>query len=111
MPIPGQRVFQTFGTDRATGITDERGHVEFPMSGDSSFSPDRGESGPYSVAIEDLPIDQVLGMGLPLRRHVQYILTYRRATFGAQPTPTPAPVPTPPTSIPTSAPEPTTPPS
>lgn len=96
MPIPGQRVFQTFGNDRAPGTTDERGHVEFPMSGDSSFSPDRGETGPYSIVVDGLATDQVLGMGLPLKRHVQYILTYRRAVFGAQPMPAPAPVPTPP---------------
>jgi hypothetical protein len=99
-PMPGQRVFQKFPGDRAPGITDERGHIEFPMSGDSSFAPERGESGPYSVEIDGLPNDQVLGMGLPLRRHVQYILTYRRALFSPQPTPTPAPVPTPPTPTP-----------
>ena len=95
--IPGQRVFQTFPGDRAPGTTDERGHVEFPMSGDSSFAPERGESGPYSIVIDGLPNDQVVGMGLPLRRHVQYILTYRRAVFAPQTTPTPVPVPTPPT--------------
>ncbi len=107
-PIPGQRVFQTFPGDRAPGVTDERGHVEFPMSGDSSFAPDRGESGPYSIVIDGLPNDQVVGMGLPLRRHVQYILTYRRAVFAPQETPAPEPAPTPPAPTPeTPAPTPT----
>jgi hypothetical protein len=97
--IPGQRVFQKFPGDRAPGTTDERGHIEFPMSGDSSYAPDRGENGPYSIEIDGLPNDQVLGMGLPLRRHVQYVLTYRRALFSPQATPAPAP--TPPTPSPT----------
>lgn len=100
-PIPGQRVFQKFPGDQAPGITDERGHVEFPMSGDSSFAPERDESGPYSVAVDGLPNDELLGMGLPLRRHVQYILTYRRALFEPEETPQPAPVPTSPTEPPT----------
>lgn len=100
-PLPGHRVFQKFGGDQAPATTDERGHVEFPMSGDSSFAPDRGESGPYSIAVDGLPTDEIVGMGLPLRRHVQYLLTYRRATFAAQPTPAPAPAPTPPTPTPT----------
>ncbi len=86
-PIPGQRVLQKFPGDQASAVTDERGHIEFPMSGDSSFAPERGESGPYSVVIDGMPGDQVEGMGLPLRRHVQYILTYRRAIFAATPPP------------------------
>lgn len=106
MPIPGQRIIQKYPGDQATAIADERGHAEFPMSGDSSFSPDRGENGPYTALIDGLPSDQVVGMGLPLKRHVQYILTFRRATFAAQSTPTPAPVPTPPTPT---TPAPTTP--
>lgn len=106
MPLPGQRVFQTFPGDRAPGTTDERGHIEFPMSGDSSFAPERGESGPYSIEIDGLPNDEVLGMGLPLRRHVQYVLTYRRATFGAQPTPAPVPTPPQPTPEPPVTPQP-----
>lgn len=89
MPLPGQRVLQIYPGDRATGITDERGHFEFPMSGDSSFAPDRGEHGPYTAAVDGLPSDQVVGMGLPLRRHVQYILTWRRAVAGASAPPQP----------------------
>lgn len=108
MPIPGQRVLQKFPGDQAVGVTDERGHIEFPMSGNSSFAPERGESGPYAVAIEGLPSDEVVGMGLPLKRHVQFVLTFRRALFDAQPAPTPAPVPTPPTPTP---PPPVTPPA
>lgn len=107
-PARGQQVFQTFGGDRAPGSTDERGHVEFPMSGDSSFAPDRGESGPYSIVVDGLPNDQLLGMGLPLRRHVQYILTYRRAVFAAQQQP--PPVTPPPVTPPPVTPPPVTPP-
>lgn len=96
MPLPGVRVLQKFPGDVATGITDERGHYEFPMSGDSSFAPDRGEHGPYTAAVDGLPSDEVVGMGLPLRRHVQYILTFRRATaqVPVEPGPTPTPPPT-----------------
>lgn len=110
-PLPGQRIIQKFPGDQATAITDERGHAEFPMSGDSSFSPDRGENGPYAALVDGLPSDQVVGMGLPLKRHVQYILTYRRATFASQPAPAPAPVPTPPTATPTTPTAPTPPPT
>lgn len=86
-PLPGQRVIQRFPGDQATGITDERGHYEFPQSPDSSFSPDRAEHGPYIALVDGLPSDRVEGMGLPLRRHVQYILTFRRATAGGQAAP------------------------
>lgn len=110
-PLPGQRIIQKFPGDQATAITDERGHAEFPMSGDSSFSPDRGENGPYAALVDGLPSDQVVGMGLPLKRHVQYILTYRRATFASQPDPAPAPVPTPPTPTPATPTAPTPPPT
>lgn len=86
-PLPGQRVIQKFPGDQAVGVTDERGHYEFPQSPDSSFSPDRGEHGPYSARVDGLPSDEVVGMGLPLKRHVQYVLTYRRAVAGAGPAP------------------------
>ncbi|RIK21176.1 MAG: hypothetical protein DCC52_14255 [Chloroflexi bacterium] len=66
------------------------------MGAGSSFAPDREERGPLTVFVEGLPSDDVNGMGLPLRRHVQYILTWRRVTAQAAETPTPAPAPTPP---------------
>lgn len=104
--IPGQRVLQKFPGDQASGITDERGHIEFPMSGNSSFAPDRGESGPYSAVVDGLPSDEVVGMGLPLRRHVQFVLTYRRSVFSPEPTPAPVPTPPPATPEPPTTPQP-----
>ncbi len=104
-PLPGTRVtLRTSGGDTATQITDERGHCDHPMGAGSSFAPDRGERGPLTVFVEGMPSDDVNGMGLPLRRHVQYILTWRRVVVGAQPPPSsepepmpaPAPAPTPP---------------
>lgn len=91
-PLPGTRVtLKTSGGDVATQITDERGHCDHPMGGGSSFAPDRQERGPLTVFVEGLPSDDVNGMGLPLRRHVQYILTWRRVTAQGETTPTPTP--------------------
>ncbi len=90
-PLPGATVAQKFPGDQATDSTDERGHVDFPMTGNSSFAPDRGEHGPYSALVVGLPSDTVVGMGLPLRRHVQYVLTWRKVVTGATPAPTPEP--------------------
>ncbi len=81
-PLPGVRVLQRWPGDEAPATSDERGKVEFPMSGDSSFDPPKGQHGPYSSLVAGLPSDAVNGMGLPLRRHVQYILTWRRVTAG-----------------------------
>ena len=109
-PMPGTRVtLKTPAGDTATQITDERGHCDHPMGAGSSFAPDRNERGPLTVFVEGLPSDDVNGMGLPLRRHVQYILTWRRVTAQAQETPAPAPAPTPqpdPTTPPTTPPAP-----
>ncbi len=65
--------------------------ADFPMSADSSFAPDRGERGPYSVEIEGYPSDVARGLGLPLRRHVQYWFVFR-LTAGVVPSVTPTPV-------------------
>ena len=50
------------------------------MAGGSSFSPDRGERGGYRVSVQDTPSDVVTGMGLPLRRHVAFLLVFQRTT-------------------------------
>lgn len=50
------------------------------MAAGSSFSPDRGERGGYSISVESLASDIVSGLGLPLRRHVAFLLVYQRAT-------------------------------
>jgi hypothetical protein len=106
-PMPGTRVtLKTTGGDTATQITDERGHCDHPMGAGSSFAPDRGERGPLTVFVEGLPSDEVSGMGLPLRRHAQYILTWRRVTAHVQETPTPAPAPPPAPTSPVTPPPP-----
>ncbi len=85
-PALSQSVVQTWPDGQAAQLTDGFGVIRFPMSGDSSFAPDRGEHGPYSAFVAGLPSDRVVGMGLPLRRHVQYLLTWRKVT-AAEPTP------------------------
>lgn len=51
----------------------------FPMAGggDSSFSTDRGEVGPYNAHMLGNS-DALFGMGMPSNRHVQFILTFQR---------------------------------
>lgn len=110
-PMPGQRVtLRTSAGDTATQVTDERGHCDHPMGAGSSFAPDRNERGPLTVFVEGLPSDDVNGMGLPLRRHVQFILTWRRVTVQAaeSPAPLPAPPPVPETPPATTPPAPPT---
>ncbi len=79
-PAFGQNVVQAWPDGQAVLPTDDKGIVNFPMSGDSSFAPDRGERGPYLAYVAGLPSDRVVGMGLPLKRHVQYVLTWRKIT-------------------------------
>ena len=50
------------------------------MAGGSSFSPERGERGGYTITAEGLPSDIVSGMGLPLRHHVAFLLVFQRST-------------------------------
>ncbi|MGB8647480.1 MAG: hypothetical protein WCF84_19765 [Anaerolineae bacterium] len=90
-PLAGVPVIQGWPSDQAIGNSNADGLVEFPMSGDSSFDPARGEHGPYSVLVGGLPSDTVVGLGLPLKRHVQFVLTWRRVVPGAPHEPTPPP--------------------
>lgn len=50
------------------------------MAGGSSFAPDRGERGGYKIMVEGFPSDIVSGMGLPLKRHVAFVLVFQRTT-------------------------------
>lgn len=84
-PVVGQRVWQEWPGDRAAKMTGDGGITDFNMSGDSSFAPDRGEHGPYIGYVDGLPSDRVNGMGLPLRRHVCFELTWRKAIKGNNP--------------------------
>lgn len=62
------------------------GEVDFAQSGASSFDPNDGKVGPYSVDIKDaIPSDRVTGMGLPLSRHVVYKLTFQIVETAPQP--------------------------
>lgn len=90
----GVKVWQDWGDDRAEALTRPEGELDFngepfgvafPMTGDSSFSPDRGEHGPYSVYAEGQDSDVVAGMGLPLRHHVQFLITFQWTENGPTP--------------------------
>jgi hypothetical protein len=76
-PVANQRVWQVWSDDRADAATDERGETNIALW--ASYAPDRGEAGPYAAWVDGLPSDSVHGMGLPLKRHVNFILTWQRA--------------------------------
>ena len=84
-PVVGQKVWQEWPGDKASKLTGDGGITDFNMTGDSSFAPDRGEHGPYIGCVDGLPSDRVNGMGLPLRRHVCYELTWRKTIKGNNP--------------------------
>ena len=81
-PVSGQRVWQEWPDDRAPAQTIEDGTANFGMTGDSSFDPKRNERGPYRAYV-DGPSDVVDGLGLPLRQHVVYEMTWRWTKKGA----------------------------
>jgi len=83
-PVSGIGVFQDWKDDRVKQYT-MGGQTDFPQSGDSSFDPNRGEVGPYGVYV-DGSSEQVWGMGLPLKQHVVYQITFRK---GGTPPPPP----------------------
>ncbi|MBI3914574.1 MAG: carboxypeptidase regulatory-like domain-containing protein [Chloroflexi bacterium] len=86
-PVAGQTVWQQWPDDRAAKTTNADGVADFNMSGDSSFDPKppRSQRGPYSAYVDGLPSDKVVGLGLPLKQHVVYELTWRKTTAGALP--------------------------
>ena len=51
--------------------------ADYPIWG-TGWNPANGP-GPYSGWVSGLPSDRVLGMGLPLSQHVNFLLTFRRA--------------------------------
>ncbi len=75
-PVAGQRVFQGWPDDQAETNTDSAGNANIAMW--ASYSPDQGESGPYSAWVDGLPSDRVTGLGLPLNRHVNFRLTWQK---------------------------------
>ncbi len=81
-PAADQKVFQAFPTGSIPQNTGPDGTTNYPMTGDSSFDPKRGERGPYSAYVDGLPSDTVVGLGLPLKQHVVYELTWQKDTKG-----------------------------
>jgi LysM repeat protein len=75
-PLPNQRVWQGWSDDKTDASTDEKGETNIPLW--ASYAPDRGEYGPYYAWVDGLPSDGVVGMGLPLKRHVNFLLTWQR---------------------------------
>jgi hypothetical protein len=75
-PLTNVRVIQEFPGDQAFALTTPSGYAEFDQSGDSSFDPKKGQSGPYKIYIAGG--DVVKGLGLPVRQHVQYLLTFEQ---------------------------------
>jgi hypothetical protein len=45
--------------------------TDFPMSGDSSYDPEHNQRGPYGVCMAGAASDEVIGIGLPLKRHIK----------------------------------------
>lgn len=65
-------------------FTEQRGGVypsgygaDYPIFG-TGWNP-IGGPGPYAAWVSGLPSDRVVGMGMPLNFHVNYLLTFRRA--------------------------------
>jgi hypothetical protein len=89
LPSLGARVrFNTLDEENEAQQTVINGSTNFPMSGDSSFDPSRGESGPYYVEIWGEESQRIQGFGLRLRRHETYHVRFQKVT-GSTPDPQP----------------------
>lgn len=88
-PLGGIWVWQSWQDGTADKTTDRNGRTDFFMSGDSSFDPNKGQVGAYSIYIrfKDYPTATAKGFGLPLKRHVQYIITFELIASEVIPTP------------------------
>ena len=75
-PVANQKVWQGWPEDKTDAATNDQGESNIPLW--ASFAPDRDEIGPYFAWIDGLPSDRVVGMGLPLKRHVNFFLTWQR---------------------------------
>lgn len=64
----------------------DQGQAEasFNMTSDSSFDPNKGQVGPYSIAMFG-NTDVVKGIGLPLRQHVSLRVTFQWTVGGTPP--------------------------
>ena len=77
-PIEYQKVWQGWADGETEAITNERGETNIPLW--AAFAPDRNERGPYAAWVDGSPGDRVIGLGLPSKRHVSFLLTWRRTT-------------------------------
>jgi hypothetical protein len=75
-PVANQKVWQGWPEDKTDAATNDQGESNIPLW--ASFAPDRNEFGPYFAWIDGLPSERVIGMGLPLKRHVSFFLTWQR---------------------------------
>jgi len=75
-PMEYQKVMQSWADGETDAITNEQGQANIPLW--ASYAPDRGEQGAYTAWVDGLPSDRVVGMGLPLKRHVSFVLTWKR---------------------------------
>jgi len=77
-PQVGQTVWQGWPTGSASDVTDALGQGDIAMW--ASYIPEL-ESGPYRAWVDGTS-DTVHGMALPLNHHVNFLLTWQRATAG-----------------------------
>jgi hypothetical protein len=75
-PVTRQTVWQGWNDNQANAVTNDHGQAAIPLW--QAFNPNEGEAGPYAAWVEGLPSDRVVGLGLPLKRHVNFRLTWRR---------------------------------
>lgn len=77
-PIEGQRVWQGWPDDKTDATTNSRGEASIPLW--ASYSPERGEKGPYFAYVDGFASDRVTGLGLPQKRQVSFVLTWQRSS-------------------------------
>jgi|GEM_PF-767630 len=75
-PVEYQKVKQGWSDGETEAITNEHGEAHIPLW--LGYAPDRDERGAYSAWVDGLPSDRVVGLGLPAKRHVSFLLTWRR---------------------------------
>lgn len=74
--IADQKVWQGWANDMTDAKTNDKGQANIPLW--QSYTPDHNESGPYYAWVDELPSDRVYGMGLPQKKHVNFVLTWQR---------------------------------
>ncbi len=75
-PAPNQRILQVLSERQIPSVTDSRGTANPALSG--TFYPERGEVGPMSAWVDDLPSDRVTGLGRPHNQVVSFRLTWQK---------------------------------